>query len=265
MGIITLTSDWGLRDYYVAAVKGMIFKHLPEAKVVDITHLIDPFDVVEAAYVLKNAYSSFPRGTVHIIGINTEESLEHPHTVAKFEGQYFIGADIGIFSLIFSNEAEALIELDIPQESEHFTFSTRDRFVKAAVHLAKGGDLSDLGPAKSDLVTKILFEPAIDEHAIRGLIMHIDTYENLVTNISEEVFRQFVKGHNFQLSFRNHRYKVTEIQDSYSDVRPGEIVALFASNNMLEIAINKGKAASLLGIRKKDPLLIEITDPKSTG
>ncbi len=258
MGIITLTSDWGLRDYYVAAVKGTIFKHMPDATVVDITHLIDPFDVVEAAYVLKNAYKSFPDGTVHIIGINTEESLEHPHTIAKYDGQYFIGTDIGIFSLVFDGEAEALIELDIMQESEHFTFSSRDRFVGAAVHLAKGGALSELGPEKKEFVTKLFFEPAVDDNAIRGLIMHIDTYGNLVTNISESVFKSFVNGKEFQLSFRNHHYKVSKIHDAYSDVRPGEIVALFASNNMLEIAINKGKAASLLGIHKKDPLIVEI-------
>lgn len=256
MGIITLISDWGLSDYYVAAVKGMIYKFHPDTHIVDITHQIQPFDSAEAAYVLKNAYPSFPDGTVHIIGVNTEESLKDVHIVAYYNKQYFIGTDDGIFSLIFDNEPESIFELDIPHESSTHTFSSRDRFAKAAAHILNGGKPEELGPARKELVKKMLFNPPINEDSLKGMIIHIDNYDNLITNITKSDFKKFISGSKFEISFRSQKYKASEIHDSYGDVNPGEIVALFTGNYMLEIAINKGKAASLLGIHKKDPIVI---------
>jgi S-adenosyl-L-methionine hydrolase (adenosine-forming) len=256
MGVITLISDWGHNDYYTAAVKGMIYKHYPEAIIVDITHEINPFDVDEAAYVIRNAYKSFPDNTVHIIGVNTEESLNHPHSIVYYNKQYFIGSDNGVFSLIFDDEPEKQVVLDVLQDSNHFTFSGRDRFVKAAVHLAKGGELSELGTERVDLTKRIPFEPVKSENLIRGLVIHIDTYENLITNIPEALFRETVRRKKFEISLRS--IKLRAIHNSYGDVRPGEVVALFASHGLLEIAINKANAASLLGVHKKDPIIIEV-------
>lgn len=256
MGIVTLISDWGLKDYYTAAVKGAIYKHIPDVKIVDITHEINPFDVDEAAYVLKNAYKNFPDGTVHIIGVNTEESLNHPHAVAYYKKQYFIGTDNGIFSLIFDEKPEKAIVLDISQESDHFTFSGRDRFVKAATHLLSGGKMEELGTENLKMTEMIHFEPVINQNMIRGMVVHIDTYENLITNISEKLFRETVRKKPFEISLRSA--KVKSIHHAYGDVRPSEVVALFASNGMLEIAINKGNAASLLGVEKKHPVIVEI-------
>ncbi len=256
MGIVTLISDWGTSDYYVSAVKGMIYKFNSAAKIVDITHQIKPFDKVEAAYILKNAFQSFPDGTVHIIGINTEESLKNVHIVAYYNKQYFIGTDDGIFSLIFDHKPESIHELDIPMESSNHTFSSRDRFAKAAAHLAQGNPPEDLGPSKENLVSNMLFNPVIIEDTLKGMIIHIDNYDNLITNIDKNEFTGFIAKSNFEISFRSQKYKVTEVNQSYGDVRPGEIVALFTGNDMLEIAINKGKAASLLGIQKSDPIVI---------
>ncbi len=265
MGMITLISDWGTSDYYVAAVKGMIYKFHPQAQIVDITHQIQPFDSAEAAYILKNAAMSFPDGTIHIIGINTEESLKDMHIVAYYNKHYFIGTDDGIFSLIFDSEPDKIYELDIPLESSNHTFSSRDRFAKAAAHLSKGDPASELGPEKNDIKNKLLFKPVIIENSLKGMIIHIDNYQNLITNITKEEFKKFVSSSGFEISFRSQKYKVTELHDSYGDVRPGEIVALFTSNDILEISINKGKAASLLGINKTDPIVItsNTTNPSS--
>ena len=183
MGIITLISDWGLNDYYAASVKGMIIKSLPEVRIVDISHQIKLFDIEQAAYILKNSYQSFPDGTVHIIGVNTEESENHPHSVAFYNNHYFIGTDNGVFSLIFDGDPDKLIYLDILQDSDKFTFSGRDRFVKAAVHLAKGGKIEKLGAERGEMKKKILFEPVVNHDTIRGIVAHIDTYQNLITNI----------------------------------------------------------------------------------
>lgn len=258
MGIITLISDWGTRDYYVSAVKGMIYKYNPEANIVDITHEVEHFNTTEAAYILKNASNSFPDNTIHIVGINTEESINHVHVVAYYNSQYFIGTDDGIFSLIFDHAPEKLVILDIPMESSCHTFSSRDRFAKAAAHLSKGGSIDELGQENVELVNKMLFKPVILEDTLKGMICYIDGYDNLITNISRTNFRSFISGSKFEISFRNSKYKVTTIHDSYGDVHPGEIAALFTSNDMLEIAINKGKAASLLGINKNDPIAITL-------
>lgn len=260
MGIVTLISDWGLSDYYVAAVKGTILMSCPEAQIVDITHQIQPFDSVEAAYVLKNAYHSFPDGTVHIIGINTEESVNEVHTIASCNKQYFIGADDGIFSLIFDARPDSIFELDIPHESSSLTFSSRDRFAKAAAHLLNGGKPEELGSARKNLVQKTLFNPVINENMLKGSIIRIDAYNNLITNISKNDFKDFTSHSEFEISFRSQKYKIYKIHDSYGDVHHGKIVALFTGNDMLEIAINKGKAASLLGIRKSDPIVVTRKD-----
>ncbi|RLD34748.1 MAG: hypothetical protein DRJ02_07825 [Bacteroidetes bacterium] len=256
MAILTLTSDWGTRDYYAGAVKGRILSQLPETTIVDITHEIEPFNSIEAAYIIKNTFKNFPDGSVHLIGMNTEESISRPHTVAFYDDHYFIGTDDGIFSMIFEHEPNEMVEMEIIQETENFTFSGRDRFVKAAVHLLEGKPMKELGSPKKELTQKLLFEPVVDKDSIRGVVMHVDSYENLITNIPRELFKKTVGNRHFSISLRS--VSVDKISTSYDDAPPGEVVALFASNNVLEIAINKGKAASLLGMKWNDAVLIHI-------
>lgn len=257
MPVITLTSDWGLKDHYAATVKGAILSGIPSAILVDITHQVPPFDIEQAAFILKNAWAIFPEGTIHIIAINTEESEKFAHTVIEMDGRFFIGNDNGIFSLIFDRKPDKIIELDIPQDSDHFTFSTRDRFVKAAIHLAEGKKIEELGQPREKLVEKILLKPVVDDNVIKGHVIYIDAYENIITNISETLFREVAKKRNFTISFRT--YEITKINRSYTDVAPGEILALFGSNLFLEIAMNQGNAAGLLGMNYKDMIRVEFS------
>jgi S-adenosylmethionine hydrolase len=255
MPFITLTSDWGLKDHYLGAVKGAILNKMPEALIVDISHVIPSFNTEQAAFVLKNAYSNFPKGTVHIIGINTEESENQPHTAIEYNEHFFIGTDNGIFSLLCDKPPDKIIEINVPQDTDYFTFSTRDRFVKVAVHLAKGGKIEELGKRKNKIVEKILLKPVIDNEVIKGHVMYIDSYENVITNITEPLFMENRKGRKFSIRFRS--YDIKKISKSYQDVHPGEILALFDSNHYLEIAMNQGNAAGLLGLDYKDMIRIE--------
>ena len=255
MPIITLTSDWGVKDHYAGAVKGAILARFPEVNIVDITHSIPGFDTEQAAFIIRNSWRNFPKGTVHIIGVNTEESVKNPHTAVEMDEQFFIGTDNGIFSLIFDRDPDKIVEITIPQDSDFFTFSTRDRFVKAAVHLAKGEKIEKLGSVKNKVVDKILFKPVIDENVIKGHVIYIDNYENIITNIQADLFREMAKGRKFTIMFRSHEIK--KISQSYTDVPPGEIVALFDSAGHLEIAMNQGNAAGLLGLDYKDMVRIE--------
>src|SRR5512138_1750299 len=150
MAIITLTSDWGLRDHYIGSVKGAILRQHPEAVIVDISHLVEPFNLNQAAFIIRNSYRSFPKGTIHILGINEEASIETPHTLVLHEGHYFIGADNGIFSLIFDEKPEQILEIDVVQDSDYYTFPSRDVFAKVACHIAQGLPYEELGhPKKS--------------------------------------------------------------------------------------------------------------------
>ena len=153
-GIITLTTDWGDGDYYVGAVKGRFYSLLSNVRIVDITHKIAPFDTAHAAYVVKNSFEMFPLGSVHIVGVDSEDfatpTIIQSHVAMLYKGHYFIGADNGVFSLILDGDtADMIVELTIPFEAVNgytrFSFSTRDRFVASAVHLSKGGDILELG------------------------------------------------------------------------------------------------------------------------
>ena len=259
MAIITLLSDWGDTDYYAAAVKGRILQDLPDAVIVDITHKIPHFDTREAAYVLRHAYHHFPKGTIHIIGVNTEESLEEPHLVVFYDGHYFIGADNGIFSLIFEKgkKPEKVYSIEIPQDSEKYTFSCLHRFAKTAVLLAQGESLDTLGTVYPSLQQKLDYEPSFNHLGIRGMIIHIDSYHNAVTNISRELFERIIGKKSFTLYFKG--YDCNKIGESYADAGgEANLVCLFGSNDLLEIALKNAEAASLMGLQVNDPVIIHI-------
>jgi S-adenosyl-L-methionine hydrolase (adenosine-forming) len=260
MPIITLTSDWGLKDHYLGAVKGAIYKQIPGAHIVDISHGIPAFDLNQAAFIIRNFYRNFPEGTIHILAINTEASIESPHTLVFHEGHYFIGADNGIFSLIFDGKPDKVIELEVLQDSDYFTFSSRDVFVKVAGMIVQGKPIEELGTPKKSLVKKISFSPVIDGNMIKGKVIYIDNYDNVFTNITETFFRSVIRNKKFVIMFRSASYRITTISKSYKDVVEGEMLALFSTSGHLEIAINQGKASSLLGLRIDQPVLIEVAE-----
>ena len=233
MAIITLTSDWGTKDYYVAAVKGTILSQLPAATIVDVTHEIEPFNVSQAGFTLKNCYRCFPPGTIHIIGVDTIESMECPHVVVKAEGQFFISTDNGIFSHILDGQYEEAVCIDVLQDSDFFTFASRDRFAKVAVMLAKGEPLSSIGEPRLKLNPGGAFCAVARDNTIEGVVMHIDSYDNLITNISRELFEQVGKGRNFTIKVKGDLYTIEEISECYDDVDPLDPVALFGTHGYL--------------------------------
>ncbi len=259
MAIITLTSDWGTSDYYLAAVKGAFLTQLPEAAIVDIAHDIAPFDLESAAFTVRNCYRQFPAGTIHIVAVNTEESKEHPHIAIRSGNQYFIGTDNGVFYMILGNEVDEAYEIDIIQDTNYFTFSTRDRFVKAAAHIAHGFPLAGLGEKREAIVQRYLFEPVTSLNEIKGMVVHVDGYENAITNISKELFDQIGKKRSFEIHIAG--YVIKKIRLGYTYVGTAELLALFGTHGMLELAINQGKAASLCGFWRNTRVQIKFFNP----
>ena len=266
MAIITLTTDLGLKDHYVATVKGAILSQLPNANIIDVTHLITPFNTAQAAFVVKQTYPSFPRGTIHIIGVNPEADGHTPHLVVRHDGQFFIGADNGVFSLIFEGKPHEGFEITMKLDDDHVTFPTKTVFVQAACHLARGGMPDVIGRKIGSIKDMIGFRPATDQASIRGKVVHIDTYGNLVTNVRRQLFDEIGRGRNFLIDFGSREDLITSLSKTYSDVPMGERLAFFGSSGLLEIAVNKGVegsgggAARLFGVETNDPVRIDFQE-----
>lgn len=263
MAIITLTTDLGLKDYYVAAVKGAILKELPDTTIIDITHEIPSFDLQKTALIVKNCYSDFPEGTIHIIGVISESDINTPHIAIQHKGHYFIGADNGMFSLIFEMPPEKVVDLNISQDTDRITFPTKDVFVKAACHIARGGTLEVIGKVKEEVAVRTMFRAVSENNIIKGMAIYIDHYGNALINITESMIKEFGRGRPFTIFFRSAEYSITKISNSYNDVPDGERVALYSSSGYLEIAMNKGNASKLFGINQGDIIRMEFYDKTS--
>ena len=145
MSIITLTTDFGIKDHFVGAIKGTIYSELPDARIVDISHQISPFNIAETAYILKNAYKSFPNGSIHIIGVDSELNEENKHIALLLDNHYFICPNNGVISLLASEiKPEKIVEINIHDRVETI-FPVLDVFVKVACHIARGGTLEVIG------------------------------------------------------------------------------------------------------------------------
>ncbi|WP_306643893.1 SAM hydrolase/SAM-dependent halogenase family protein [Sanyastnella coralliicola] len=266
MAILTFISDFGTADPYVAMVKGAVYSQLPEAKIVDISHEVSPFNVTEAAFHLRQSYSVFPRGTVHLIGVNADHSADTPHRIAVYDGHYFIAADGGIFSLIFDKQPDAVYDINVPYDSDILTFPVLHRLVKVACHLLRGGTPEVIARQAESVTEATRLRPIIDGDSIRGHVVYVDRFDNLVTDISSSMFREVGKSRDFTIHLRTERHKIEKISSHYNEVPNGEKVGLFNSAGVLEIGIGGGApesgggAAQLFGLKKGDLILVVFHD-----
>ncbi len=256
MAIITLTTDLGTKDFYQAALKGSILTLFPTVNIIDITNEVPSFNISYAAYILKNAYTYFPKGTVHLIGIDSVFSENTRYLGIKHKDHFFVGADNGIFSLLFEESPNDLVELNILQDLKYLHFPLVDIFVKAAVHLAKGGSLQEIGIPTDKIEQRGTIQPVIEKDMIKGSVIYIDTFSNVITNITKDLFTKIQKNRDFTLFFRKSE-TITQLSWHYNEVAEGEKLCLFGMSNHLEIAINKGKASGLLGLHVNDIVRIE--------
>ena len=273
MSIITLTTDFGHKDYFVAVTKAALLQEVPQAKVIDISHEISPFNHTETAYILKNAYKSFPRGSIHIVGVDSELSAENNHIVMFYDGHYFVGANNGIFSLIIEEvNYEKLVEINI-HKAILTTFPVLDVFVKVAAHLFRKGSLDVIGKPQEQLKEMVGIKPVINESRtqIIGSVIYIDNFGNVVTNIKKAQFLEIQKSRSFTISTQSVKFQ--HIYDSFAAAinfsipkekreEDGKKIALWNAANHLELAIYKsnpskvGSAHSLFGLGFRTPVTI---------
>lgn len=261
MTLITLTSDLGTADPYVAMVKGTLYRLYSKITVVDISHEVPPFDKQRCAYIVRWAYSSFPKGTIHLFGCDPGTSLSTGGIVASMDGHYFIGPDNGIMSLI---------ALEKPYECRHISnknlfpdiiqpsFLIRDLYAYAAAYLASGGTFEEMGiEAESQQMTNR--EPNVTDTAIRGEIIYVDRFGNCITNITRDTFSRLKNGRSFNIIFRNHSLRKIYLEYDNS-LHGGEPIALFGSTGHLEICAILGSASALFGLNIGHNITLEFNN-----
>lgn len=263
MSIVTLTTDLGTKDYYIGAIKGSLLSQNASIQIIDITHEIPKFDIAVAAYNLANCYEDFPKGTIHIVGVNTEFKSNSRHLVVKKNGHYFICSDNGFFDLLFKNQVDEVIEMTLDSYELPIKFAAKEVFSKVAAEISLGTGLENLGFPAKDLKQSSLFKATNEGNTIKGMVVYIDDFGNVITNISSNLFNQVRNGRSFEIALRKSKYNsesLTKIEQTYSSVPEGDVVAFFGHNNLLQIAINTGAANKLLGLKLKDLIRIEFKE-----
>jgi S-adenosylmethionine hydrolase len=276
MSIITLTTDYGTKDHFVGVIKGKLFVENPDAKIIDITHDIDCFNTAEASYIIGCAYKNFPKGTVHIIGVDIEKNIENQHIALLFDDHYFICADNGILSMLIKDKkVQKIISINI---HEHLINNPTDidAFIKVACHLSKGGRLHEVGNEITEIkeITEIPVAVSVDLKSIQGSIIYFDHFGNVVTNITKKIFEEVCNNRNFEISINNKPKEIIrKVYNKYSEIAlnksfdiknyDGIKVAIFNENGFLEIGIfksiskNVNSAKSLFGLNYRDVVIIE--------
>ena len=273
MGIITLTSDYGTLDYRVPAIKGSILSLNPEVNIIDITHNIDAYNLLQTSYIVKNSYSFFPKGTVHIVSVDSFYSKERRNLIYKADGHFFIAADNGILSLILNDiKPEAVYEITVNTRfDDRVGFTSTEIFAPAAVHLINGG-LPEVIGRKIKNPKQIMLPRAVfneSEKILIGEVLYIDNFGNVVSNINKKFFEKCLAGYeNYTIRFRN--LTMNKIYSQYTDVvtnwkdEPkfhGKASAVFNGANLLELTIYKGSkhngAKNLFGLKTGESIYVE--------
>lgn len=273
MSVITLTSDYGLVDHRVASMKGKILSWSEEVKVIDITHNITAYNLLQTAYIVRNAYKFFPEGSIHIIAVDSFYHKSRKNIIAKIDGHYFISADNGITNLMFFDiKPEALYEITLNNRfDDKVIFPATEIFVPAAMHLYKGG-LPEVIGRKIKAVKDVSFPRAIyneNEKMIIGEVMYIDNFGNVVSNISRKFFEKYALiSEKFTVKFRN--IVSSKVLDQYTDVvtdwdreqeSHGKSSVIFNDADLLEITIYKGNvsngASTLFGMSTGEKIYVE--------
>jgi len=260
MHIITLTSDWKEQDFYVASLKGKILSACPKVQIIDINHRIKSFSSSHAAFVVRNSYYHFPKSSIHIIAVNSEPEKGKALLAAKKDNQYFLCADNGILGLLGGAEPEEVVTLTAHYEEEPGTFIALSVFARAACELANGAALSTLGEPLENYDRQTPLRATIEDHNIAGSVIYIDSYQNAITNISRELFTRIGNGRDFQIFVQTKYYMLEHINQYYNETEPGELLAIFNSAGLLEIAIRNGNAAGLLKLDTNSIIRVEFKE-----
>ena len=268
--IITLTTDFGTNDHFVGTMKGVILNIAPEAAIVDISHAVQAFDVLDGALTISQAYSYFPTGTVHLVVVDPGVGSARRPIIASCDKYHFVAPDNGVLSLIYAREERVHVR---EITSQHYflqpvsnTFHARDVFSPVAAYLAKLVDSHKFGDEVEDFVRFSAPKPkAVDENRMRGVVLKVDRFGNLITNISPQDAPMLFEAQPGPFKITVGSRDITEIHQAYSDGTPGEVFGILGSMGFLEIAANRAAAAQLTGASKGSDVSIMLGEAAAAG
>lgn len=254
---ITLTTDWNKSDYYFASINAAILSEIPDANIISISNTVQSYSILQAGFILRSVYKFFPKGTIHIIGVKSEDGNNTAHCVVKYKSQYFIGNDNGIFALLFSEPPDIIVQLKSEGKYIGSSFPELTVFAQVAIYIINGGNITDLGETVNTIKQATGFVPVIEENRINGKVIYIDSYGNAITNISKKIWSEQIGDKNFVLYINNMNNKLTKIHHNYSDVDKGNLVAIFNSLGLLEIAQRESNVSQMLKLDTNSEILVE--------
>ncbi|HBG25209.1 MAG: hypothetical protein A2X17_08370 [Bacteroidetes bacterium GWF2_41_61] len=254
MTLVTITSDWKNGDYYLAALKGSLLSLSSDISVVDITNSIPSFDVLQEIFIIKSAYRHFPQNTIHLMGVMSEPAPGANIVIVFGEGHYFVGVNDGRFSLLFDNPPAVCFEILKGRSIAFSSFNSLELFKEAVDIICTNSfetrtKICDVKRESSPGVVH-------NENNITGRVLYIDSFGNAITNIERRVFDSIHKGRDFTIFVQGPYTKINRISRGYNDSSPGEIIALFNSAGLLEIAVNQGNIALLESINPSSEIRI---------
>jgi S-adenosylmethionine hydrolase len=238
-------------------LKGALLKEVSSAVIVDISHDIQPFNILHGGQVLKNCYTSFPEGTFHLVGVNTAHEENMRHLVIQHQQYTFIGPDNGLFGLLWSDSPPAAVfSIKLLEEEKRSTFPMKDVYVRVLKHLSGGGKVDEVAAKVSSYRMSAIGRPIVQQDFIKGAIIYFDRFENAIINITKEEFERVRNERRFVVHFKRYD-DIDTISEHYYDVPESEKLCLFNSSGLLEIAINKGNAMGLLNLNTGDIVQVE--------
>lgn len=252
MPIITLTTDLGYTDFYVAKLKSAILKRVREVTFLDVSHAIASHDIQQAAFSLMNIWNELPEGSIHLISVYNHYSSRNQYVVFEHQGHYFVGPNNGVFSLLHENiAAKPATIIDMPSGAK----SLFDLFAHGIACISTGIPINEIGEAETTLNEKLSILPVHTSDEIRATIIHVDHFGNVVLNVKKEFFEKIRQNRAFEIYFK-HSEPIQKISHGYSQVPVGEVVALFNVLGNMELAINMGNASSMLDLYKNETIQI---------
>jgi S-adenosylmethionine hydrolase len=248
--IITLTTDFGLSDPFVGIMKGVIFGIAPGAQIVDITHGIRSYDVLEGAFLIQSAYRYFPEGTVHLVVVDPGVGSPRRPIAAAAHGQFFVAPDNGVLSSVFVDQVHHITNRSLFLNSVGQTFHGRDIFSPVAAHLAGGTPIASVGPRILDFMKKQLPMPRPLGDKVLGTVLHVDKFGNIITNLRR---KDLASGFTIRVA----GLPITHFYSNFSEAEPGQLFALEGSTGFIELALNQGSAADKLKVGRGTEIEVE--------
>jgi S-adenosylmethionine hydrolase len=248
MNFVTLTSDIGHTDYLISAVKAQLLQVHPDLQLVDISHNISPFNYPQASYICRSAFRHFPEFTFHIILVNLFEKPPENLLLIFHKNQYILCADNGLANMIFEEKPDIVMGIPLNKKIQNTALDCTKIMANTIKRILNGEAIQEIGIPDINYIEKHPMQPINDDNILEGQIIYIDNFENVIVNITRKQFEKQRRGRKFKILFLRDE-TINKISKSYADVHEGEKLAFFNSADFLEIAVNKGNAAGLFGLK----------------